>query len=76
MEIVIAENQDGPAAQGAEQAQDFKGLAAAIHHVTAEDQSIRGGIETNPLEQSLQWPQATLNVADEVVRHVATFRPG
>ena len=67
--IVIPQHQTNGLAETAYESEEGEGVRTSIDEVAREPQSIRLWIECNPVEESCEWIETTLDVADCVDSH-------
>ncbi len=68
---MIAEDDRGGIAQGANAPQHFQGVRAAVHQIAHEPHGIAIGRELQRREQRAEFRVAALHVADRIQRHQA-----
>jgi hypothetical protein len=68
-EIVVAQYNLGGIAETSHESEEGEGVGTTIDEIADQPQSIRPGIERNPIEEPSEWIEATLNVADCVNSH-------
>ena len=74
---MIAEHDACGIAEIAQQAQHAQRLRPTVDEVTHDPQPVYGGIERDPVEHSLEWRVAALDVSDCVGCHLfLSQRPG
>ena len=66
---MVAQYNLGGIAEPTHESEEGERVGATIDEVAGQPQSIRPGIERNPIEEPSEWIEATLNVADCVNSH-------
>lgn len=69
MKVVISEYRRGGRAQIANETQGLQGLRASIDEIAGKQQPVGSGIEMQCFEQSPEFVETPLNVANRVKRH-------